>query len=523
MELNAGQYLAEPRVRGEWRLRTHPRVWATSTALRALHVILDFLMVFACYYATYGVIVGLMHIQLVVSWVASPMVPLFLAVFVLFFMQSISAYRDRRFFTDPGDWLNLMIAAGLSVATALVFAILLHVVEVTQISRRLVVGNALALGVGLLLDREVMRAIRNGLRRGGHDVRRVLVVGSGPGATRVRDHMRKHPANGMLYVGTIAGRGRTRASVEAGAADDVSLESGSGPETASTGAARGRRGLEPSLARLAHAVRRRRVDEVIVAWPEAPLARTIPLIIKLDRLHVRVRILHPSFHILSERLPMRFETVHGVPIVEISPYHGGRLRSGFKHAFDFTFGTFALIVSLPLWVMIALAIKLEDRGPVFYRQRRVARGGKIFDLVKFRTMIPDADKRLDEIGHLNMRLGPMFKIVDDPRCTPVGRWLRRYRLDELPQYLNVLRGDISVVGTRPPLMREVEQYYPWQTVRLRRWVGITGLWQICGRDDVNFDEVVLFDLYYDRNTNFFLDLGIIWKTIGVVLSGRGGY
>ena len=114
MELNAGHYLAEPRVRGEWRLRTHPRVWATSTALRSLHVGLDFLMVFACYYATYWMIVDVMHIQLVVPWVVSPLVPLFLSVFVLFFMQSISAYRDRRFITDPSDWLNIVVVAGLS-------------------------------------------------------------------------------------------------------------------------------------------------------------------------------------------------------------------------------------------------------------------------------------------------------------------------------------------------------------------------------------------------------------------------
>jgi exopolysaccharide biosynthesis polyprenyl glycosylphosphotransferase len=444
-----------------------------------------------------------------VPWLTNPLVPLYLSVFALFFMHSISAYRDRRFITDPSDWLNIVVAAGFSVATALVFAILLHVVEVTQISRRLVVGTALALAIGLLLDRQVMRAIRNRLRKRGLDVRRVLVVGAGGGARRVRDHMRKHPSNGMHYVGTIGGARRTPI---AGV-----------PKIAPAVPARDAADVEPDFHRLTRAVQRLGIDEVIVAWPEAPLERTIPLIVKLDRLHVRVRILHPSFHILSERLPMHFESVHGEPIVEISPFHGGALRSGFKRFFDFTFGAFALVVSLPLWVVIGLVIKLQDGGAVFYRQRRVARGGRTFDLYKFRTMIADADQRLAEIEHLNMRRGPMFKIVDDPRCTTAGRWLRRYRLDELPQFLNVMRGEISVVGTRPPLVSEVEQYWPWQTVRLRRWIGITGLWQICGRDDVTFDEVVLFDLFYDRNASFFVDLAIIWKTIGVVLSGRGGY
>ncbi len=521
MDLHAGPYLAEPRVRGEWRLRAHPRVWAISAGLRSLHVALDFAMVFASWYATLWIISGVMHVQLVVPWVVSPAVPLCLSVFVLFFMQSMNAYRDRRFITDPGDWLNVLIAAGLSVATALVFAILLHVVDVTQISRRLVIGHAVLLGIGLLLDRQVMRAIRNRLRRRGHDVRRVLLVGSGSGARRVRDHMRKHPSNGMHYVGTLGvrrkrDRGRPAPVV---AAPPLTVAAPVDANAADSGASE----PEFDLERLARVARRLEVDEVIVAWPEAPLERTIPLIVKLDRLHVRVRILHPSFHMLSERLPMHFETVHGEPMVEISPYHGGALRSGLKRTFDFLFGTLALVASLPLWLVIGLVIRLQDGGPVFYRQPRVTRGGRTFRLLKFRTMIPDADQRLDEIAHLNMREGPMFKVPDDPRCTPAGRWLRRYRLDELPQFINVLRGEIGVVGTRPPLVREVEQYWPWQTVRLRRWIGITGLWQICGRDDVTFDEVVLFDLFYDRNTNFFLDVAIIWKTIGVVLSGRGGY
>ena len=499
-------YLAEAQVRGEWRLRAHPEVWVASTALRALHLALDFAAVFACYYLTYGLISGPLGIHLVVPWVSSPLVPLFLSPFVLLYMQWIGAYRDRRFITDPGDWLNIAIAAGLAVATALVFSILLHVVEVIHISRRLVVGNAFMLSAGLLVTRQIMRTIRERLRRRGHDVRRVLVVGVGASAVRVRDHMRNHPSNGMQCVGVFR-YGRRQRAAESGA----------------TTGATARPTTEQELVRLAHKASRLEVDEVIVALPEVPLSKIVPLIVHLDRLHVRVRVLHPSFLILSERLPMHFESIHGVPIVEMSPYHGGPVLSGLKRAMDFMFGVLATLVSMPLWLAIAVAIRLQDGGSVFYHQQRVARGGRVFDLVKFRTMIPDADQRIGEIEHLNMRQGPMFKVADDPRCTPVGRWLRRYRLDELPQFVNVLCGEISVVGTRPPLVREVEQYWPWQTVRLRRWVGITGLWQICGRDDVSFDEVVLFDLFYDRNANAFLDIAIIWKTIGVVLSGRGGY
>ena len=489
-------------------MRAHPRVWATSAALSALHVALDCIAIFACYYLTYWIITDVWHINLIVSWVTSPFVPLVLAPFVLFFMQWFGAYRDRRFATDPGEWLNVIIAVAVAVAAALAFCILAHLVQVTSISRRLVVGNALILSFGLLLTRQVVRMIRSALRARGFDVRRVLVVGAGSSALRARDHMRKHPWNGMNCVGVF--RHRRRRSPAPGV---VAMED----------ANRARRRGSIDIARLAQAVQKLEVDEVIVAWPEAPLANIVPLVVHLDRLHVRVRVLHPSFLVLAERLPMHFESVHGVPVVEMSPFHGGRTAAALKRGFDLAFGAFATLVTLPLWVLIALIVRLQDGGPAFYRQERVARGGRVFPLVKFRTMIPNAEARIGELEHLNMRAGPMFKIADDPRCTPFGKFLRRYRLDELPQFVNVLRGEISVVGTRPPLVREVEQYRPWQTVRLRRWVGITGLWQICGRDDVTFDEVVLFDLYYDRNANVFLDLAVIWKTVGVVLSGRGGY
>lgn len=502
MELPSSAYLADAPVRGEWRLRAHPAVWATSTALRTLHVLLDIAAVFGCYYLTFWLVTEVWNVYLVVPWVISPWVPLVLTPFILFYTQWFGAYRDRRFLADAGEWLNLPLAVALGVATALVFSILIHVVEVTQISRRLLVGNTVVIALGLLVTRQIMRAIRASLRSRGRDVRRVLVVGQGPSAARVRDHMRHHPMRGMSCVGVFR-YGRV--------ARDAS------------GTAAARPTPEQELARLEQKARRLEVDEVIVAWAEAPLERVVPLVLHLDRMHVRVRVLHPSFLILSERLPMNFESVHGIPIVEMSPYHGGALLAGFKRVFDVSFALVASILSLPIGLLVALLVKLQDGGPALYRQKRVARGGRVFELVKFRTMIPNADQHVDELRHLNVRQGPMFKIPDDPRRTPLGSWLRRYRLDELPQFANVIRGEMSVVGTRPPLVSEVEQYWPWQTVRLRRWVGITGLWQICGRDDVTFDEVVLFDLYYDRNANFFLDLAIIWKTIGVVMSGRGGY
>ncbi|HEX2646559.1 MAG TPA: exopolysaccharide biosynthesis polyprenyl glycosylphosphotransferase [Candidatus Dormibacteraeota bacterium] len=195
----------------------------------------------------------------------------------------------------------------------------------------------------------------------------------------------------------------------------------------------------------------------------------------------------------------------------------------FKRLLDLTLAVVGLVASLPICVAIAIAIKLDSPGPVIFVQERVGLRGRRFRFYKFRSMHEDAERRLAEVQAENEMDGPVFKIRNDPRVSRVGAFLRRTSLDELPQLVNVLLGDMSLVGPRPPLPREVEQYRPGDIVRLSVKPGLTCLWQIRGRSNVGFDQWMEFDREYVRNLSFLLDLQILIRTIGVVLSTKGAY
>jgi exopolysaccharide biosynthesis polyprenyl glycosylphosphotransferase len=195
-----------------------------------------------------------------------------------------------------------------------------------------------------------------------------------------------------------------------------------------------------------------------------------------------------------------------------------------KRAFDIAFSGAVLLMISPLMACLALLIRLEDGGPVFFRQTRVGRHGREFLMFKFRSMRPDAEQRLREVLAQNEhKAGITFKIKDDPRITRIGRWLRKLSLDELPQFYNVLRGDMSVVGPRPPVPREVAQYTLADRRRLAVLPGITCIWQISGRAQIDFNGQVELDVRYIENRSFWRDLAIIGKTLPAVLSGSGAY
>lgn len=220
----------------------------------------------------------------------------------------------------------------------------------------------------------------------------------------------------------------------------------------------------------------------------------------------------------SQRHP-RLPTLVGVPLSH-DPYSA---RAIIKRAFDMLAAAAALLSLAPLLALIAMAVKLSSKGPVLFVQTRVGAGGKVFRLYKFRSMVVDAESQIDNIKGLNEASGPVFKIKRDPRVTRVGRFLRKHSLDELPQLFNVLRGDMSVVGPRPPLPSEVKQYQPWQLRRLSVPQGLTCIWQVSGRSDVSFEEWVRLDLKYIDTWSLRQDLRIILQTVLVVLRGSGAY
>ncbi|NCL73994.1 UDP-glucose:undecaprenyl-phosphate glucose-1-phosphate transferase [Rhodococcus sp. YH1] len=220
---------------------------------------------------------------------------------------------------------------------------------------------------------------------------------------------------------------------------------------------------------------------------------------------------------------MEMRPVAGLPLIHVEKpsYHGAK-RSG-KRAFDLIFATIALLLLAPVFAVVAVAIKLDSKGPVFYRSERIGLDGQPFGMIKFRSMVMDADQQVTALIKQNEGAGLLFKMREDPRITRVGRFIRRYSIDELPQFINVVRREMSVVGPRPPLRREVENYDGMIRRRLLVRPGVTGLWQVSGRSDLSWDESVRLDLSYVENWSMVSDILIIAKTVKAVIAGEGAY
>jgi exopolysaccharide biosynthesis polyprenyl glycosylphosphotransferase len=273
---------------------------------------------------------------------------------------------------------------------------------------------------------------------------------------------------------------------------------------------------------LTSAIRACGADTVAIAGTEHFGVRGIRrLIWDLEPLGVDLVVSTGVMDVALSRLVMR--PIAGLPLLHIEkPKYRGAKRFQ-KRAFDAGFALAALTVTLPILLLAALAIKLTSRGPVFYAAERIGIDGQPFSMLKFRSMVVDADQQLDQLLEENESDGVLFKIRDDPRVTPVGRFLRRYSIDELPQFINVLRREMSVVGPRPPLRREVEAYDCDVLRRLLVKPGVTGLWQVSGRSDLSWNDAVRLDLSYVDNWSMTSDLIIITKTVGAVLQRKGAY
>jgi exopolysaccharide biosynthesis polyprenyl glycosylphosphotransferase len=225
--------------------------------------------------------------------------------------------------------------------------------------------------------------------------------------------------------------------------------------------------------------------------------------------------------VLSSRLAP--QTIGGVMTLSVNVLQLTRAQAAAKRACDVVVSALGLLALLPLFAVVAAAVKATSPGPVVFRQERVGLRGRPFTLLKFRTMVAEADQLLDELRARNEADGPLFKLRQDPRVTRVGAVLRRYSIDELPQLWNVLKGEMSLVGPRPPLAREVALYEEWQLDRLEVRPGITGLWQVSGRSELSFDDYVRLDLFYVENWSIAYDLFILSKTVPLLVSTRGAY
>jgi exopolysaccharide biosynthesis polyprenyl glycosylphosphotransferase len=269
-------------------------------------------------------------------------------------------------------------------------------------------------------------------------------------------------------------------------------------------------------------VQRTGADTVaVLACPEMSGARLRDLAWALEKSGTDLCVAPALLDVAGPRTTIR--PTAGLPLLHMDHPEFSGVPRLIKSAFDRALAISALTLLLPFLVAIALAIRLGDGGPAFFRQIRVGKDGRPFTLYKFRTMVVDAELRLAELIALNDSDGVLFKMRKDPRITPVGSWLRRHSLDELPQLINVLRGDMSLVGPRPALPQEAESYGNHVRRRLAVKPGITGLWQVNGRSDLSWDEAVRLDVRYVENWSFVLDLQILWKTWAAVTNGKGAY
>jgi exopolysaccharide biosynthesis polyprenyl glycosylphosphotransferase len=358
--------------------------------------------------------------------------------------------------------------------------------------------------IGLLASRNLWRRYIAGQRTRGKYLTKVVAIGDRKGVAHLAQELTRSPKDGYVVVGCgVPGYGPSRGKSLAAHTEEI-----------------------PILGDEAHAIAaigRCGADTVVVTHAEHFGVHGIrKLMWQLETMDVDLVVAPGVMDVAEGRLALR--PVAGFPLlhVEKPQYQGTKCFQ--KRAFDFCFALAALIATAPLLIASAIAIKLTGKGPVFYRSERIGLDGKPFTMLKFRTMVDGADTHIDGLLPLNESAGGMlFKIREDPRITPLGKALRRVSIDELPQFINVLRQDMSVVGPRPPLSREVAKYDGEVSRRLLVKTGVTGLWQVSGRSDLSWEESVRLDLSYVDNWSMAGDLLLVARTLKAVLARDGAY
>ncbi|MCS7285885.1 MAG: undecaprenyl-phosphate glucose phosphotransferase, partial [Anaerolineae bacterium] len=409
-----------------------------------------------------------------------------------YFVQKLYDYERKKSLFDELTTIFTGTATGVLILVAIFFFYRPFFYS------RLLLIYAFAFTVVLL---SLMRFTRNFvlklLRKKGIGVTRVLIVGAGDIGRKVMRNILAQPHLGYKIVGFV----------------DDNPEKGHGYI--------GRfKGLG-ELDKIPQIIQEEGVDEVIITLPWMYHRKILGIMEQCERYNVKAKIVPDLFQMSLSQIEV--DDLSGLPLISVRPLAFRRWEQFIKRAMDLVIASVALVVFTPLMLIIALAIKLDSPGPVLFKQVRVGKGGKEFVMYKFRSMRGGAEEEQEQLKELSEVDGPIFKIKNDPRCTRVGKVIRRLSLDELPQLYNVLKGEMSVVGPRPPLPSEVAQYKEWHKRRLAVSPGMTGLWQVSGRSLLSFDEMVLLDLYYIENWSPLLDLKILLRTIPKVIISEGAY
>ncbi|MCX6030262.1 MAG: undecaprenyl-phosphate glucose phosphotransferase [Chloroflexi bacterium] len=399
--------------------------------------------------------------------------------------------RGRSFFDEIYGVINAM-TTGIMLMVVLVF-----------FWRRLFYSRVIFVYAGILIvillgfARIVRGIIMTRLRQAGNGVDRVLIIGAGEVGRTVMRNVIAQLELGYRVIGFL---------------DDDPLKNSSdiGPI----------RALGP-IENLPQVITANDIDQVIITLPWQYHRKIVRLVMESQDAGVRARVVPDLFQLSLGGVDA--EAINGIPLISVKESSLTGLNRASKRAFDLILAGLGMIVSAPIWLLVALAIKLDSPGPVLFKQARAGRDGKPFTVFKFRSMRQDAEAELEQLLEQNEASGPMFKIREDPRRTRIGRIIRQTSLDELPQLINILRGEMSLVGPRPALLTEVAQYQDWHRKRLEVQPGLTGLWQVSGRSDLSFDEMVMLDIYYAENWSLGMDIRILWRTVPQIIFGDGAY
>jgi exopolysaccharide biosynthesis polyprenyl glycosylphosphotransferase len=432
-------------------------------------------------------------------WSYLPLLPLSLAIWGVLLLLS-GRYRSHR--TVPlveEAWAIIRV----STTGAVLFMLILYVGRIDQrllrddrISRLWILLFPVLSCLFLLTEKIAIRLTSRYVRTRGFNYRTVLIVGTSDAAQDIAESIHSHRFWGYRVLGFVR-------SVSGAEGDPWN-------------------GLFPILGDiedLPRVIEKNVIDDVIFAVHRRELDRLEDLFLSLQEQGIRTRFALDLFP--HTRARVQIEELDGMPLLSFATTPTSQIQLMAKRALDVCVAGLVLALALPGVGAIAALIKLTSGGKVLFRQTRCGLNGRFFTLYKFRTMVEDAEARRSALLHLNEMNGPVFKLKSDPRVTAFGRFLRKFSLDELPQLWNVLRGDMSLVGPRPPIPEEVQRYQRWQRRRLAMKPGLTCLWQISGRNEIDFDRWMQLDLEYIDSWTPLLDVKILLKTIPVVLSGRG--
>lgn len=412
-------------------------------------------------------------------------------IVLILISRRLHLYEPQRI---PSILREQRLSAQACFSSGLLLSGTLYFVKANDIPRSIVLWALVLIAVTLGLRRLIYRVLLYRRFERGIDTRNVLIVGTGPEAQTLRDHMQSLRHLGYTFKGFVT-------LPEAGNPDCARLE-----------------GTADPLQTLFDHARKHFIDEILFTTPCD--RDTIEVLLDQARSQgVDLRVVPDLYDGLAWNSPVEF--IGQFPTISLHCHRVPELGLFVKRTFDIVSSFCALLLLSPAFAAIAVAIKLDSPGPVFYLSDRIGKKGRVFRCTKFRTMVVDAEKRKEDLLHMNERDGVLFKVSNDPRITRLGGFLRKYSIDELPQFWNVLKGEMSVVGPRPPLKAEVKEYKLNHLRRLDVMPGITGLWQVQGRQDPSFASYVSLDVTYIDNWSIWLDFKIILRTLGVVLAGTG--